>query len=567
MQSQQLFHEPPPSTFQRLHHDAHSPVFQSFIELALEPPEPPREVKVVLGRWRLNIVTLGLWVALFLSALDTTIVSTALLSISNDLGQFEKSSWIVIAYLLTYTGFMLIHTKFSDIFGRKAMILTSLIVFIASSIGCASSRTMTSLIIFRAFQGLGGSGLYSNVTIIVPDMVPPARYGLYLGIVASVFAVASFLGPVLGGVIVDQTTWRWIFYMNIPTGALAFLIVTFALPNGFPKIHGTQPSSDRAWDYMKQNGARIDWPGAALSLVFSFLVLFALEEGGTTYPWTSPGIVMSLSLACLALIGFMLWQYRLGARGSSRKEALLPSRLFTRRVIGFLLLSIVMIGIPFIATIVNLPLRFQTVDGTTAQTAGIRMLPMLLTSALTSGLIAQFIWIPPCYILLLANALQTLALGLLSSLSLTVFSTQPVQYLYLAIFGAGIGTSITVALHMARLEVEERDLAVVMGASSYLRLLGGNIGVGICTAILNRTLRRQLADFLAPAEVASLLQSSAIPAGLSDRKIDMIKTAYAIGFRSQLRVMLGISVGAFLVTLWTWERNPRSAVRLAGEMR
>ncbi|RBQ79305.1 hypothetical protein FVER14953_21271 [Fusarium verticillioides] len=184
------------------------------VEVAAGPPENATKQKVYHTGWRLHALTSALCLSLLLSTLETTIVSTALVSIVDALQGFNMAGWIVTSYLVTYTGFLIIYSKLSDIFGCKLMLLVAITIFTVFSMACGASNSMVPLIVFRAFQGMGGSGIYSLSTIMVPLMVPPEKYATYISIMSSTFILSSVLGPILGGAITDHTTWRWVFYFK-----------------------------------------------------------------------------------------------------------------------------------------------------------------------------------------------------------------------------------------------------------------------------------------------------------------------------------------------------------------
>ncbi|KAJ5699742.1 Major facilitator superfamily domain general substrate transporter [Penicillium majusculum] len=200
---------------------------------AMEESRPKRAAHIdgaQIGTWRICFIMAGLWICLFLSALETTIVSTALQTISSDLQDLSKSTWIVVAYLLTYNGFLILFSKLTDIFGQRGLLIMAQCIFVFS-MACGAAQTMTQLIIFRALQGIDGSGIYSIVFVIVGKIGTVGKMPLYMGAMTSVFAMANLLGPILGGAIVDHTTWRWIFFLNGPGVALSLLILVPAIPN------------------------------------------------------------------------------------------------------------------------------------------------------------------------------------------------------------------------------------------------------------------------------------------------------------------------------------------------
>ncbi|PNY23179.1 MFS-type transporter YusP [Tolypocladium capitatum] len=287
---------------------------------------------------RLWILTAALWISLFLSTLETTIVSTSLVSITNALNGFILRDWIVTSYLLTYTGFLTIYAKLSDVFGRKTMILFALAIFTIFSALCGASNSIIQLIIFRAFQGLGASGIYAMVMVIAPGLVPPAKYGKYMAIVSTVFIVASVLGPILGGVINTHSSWRWVFLLNIPGGVVAFVLLAICLPASEASSKLTMVQVLRS-KMQRSTWARIDVLGMMLLLASSILLVFALEEGGTRFPWGSGAVVSTLVLAIVLGVAFAAWEVYT-EKSSSRQEAVFPPSICKDRLLAAMLLYV-----------------------------------------------------------------------------------------------------------------------------------------------------------------------------------------------------------------------------------
>ncbi|KAF4960432.1 hypothetical protein FSARC_10492 [Fusarium sarcochroum] len=419
--------------------------------------------KVYHTGWRLHALTTALCLSLLLSTLETTIVSTALVSIVDALQGFKMASWIVTSYLVTYTGFLLIYSKLSDIFGCKLMLLLSITTFTVFSMACGASSSMAPLIVFRAFQGLGGSGIYSLSTIMVPLMVPPEKYATYISIISSTFVLSSALGPVLGGAITDHTTWRWVFYLNGPGGALAAVLLAFSIPFGFP--YGESSQFFHSFT-SKQTWKRIDIVGMVVSLGASILLIFALEQGDVAYPWRSGPIISTFVLSGILWIAFVIWE-RLLSKRSGTCEPMFPWSLTHNRFVMGLLLNGFLTGFPFMAALINIPQRFQTVNKTSAINAGIHTLPLLLMSPMATalnGLLVSKLRIPPLYTLFLGGSLQTIGVGLFSSLESST-SIAAAQYGFEAIMGLGFGFSLSTILMMVPMVVAESDLAraVTMG--------------------------------------------------------------------------------------------------------
>ncbi|KAF5564217.1 major facilitator superfamily transporter [Fusarium phyllophilum] len=470
---------------------------------------------------------------------------------------FNMAGWIVTSYLVTYTGFLIIYSKLSDIFGCKLMLLLAITIFTVFSMACGASDSMVPLIVFRAFQGMGGSGIYSLSTIMVPLMVPPEKYATYISIMSSTFILSSVLGPILGGAITDHTTWRWVFYFNGPGGALAAVLLAFSVPFNFP--YG---ESDRFFHSLasKQMWKRVDFVGMAVSLAASILIIFALEQGGVAYPWGSGAIVSTFVLSGVLWIAFVAWE-RLLSKINGVREPMFPWSLVHNRFVMGLLLNGFFTGFPFMAALINIPQRFQTVNMTSAINAGIRTLPLLLLSPLATainGILVSKLGVPPLYTLFLGGSLQTIGVGLYSSLKSST-SIASAQYGYEAIMGLGFGFNLSTILMMVPLLVTEKDLAVTMGSVTQIRVLGGTIGLAVCSALLINHIKREAVKFLTAEQVAQILLSSENIGMLSPETQSRTRALYADAYSEQMRVMLYFSIASILSLVLLVERQPRKA--------
>ncbi|KAI1029052.1 hypothetical protein LB504_012983 [Fusarium proliferatum] len=528
------------------------------VEVAVGASDNATKQKVYHTGWRLHALT----------------SATALVSIVDALHGFNMAGWIVTSYLVTYTGFLVIYSKLSDIFGCKLMLLLAITIFTVFSMACGASDSMVPLlvrvlivhlysrIVFRAFQGMGGSGIYSLSTIMVPLMVPPEKYATYISIMSSTFILSSVLGPILGGAITDHTTWRWVFYFNGPGGALAAVLLAFSVPFNFP--YG---ESDRFFHSLasKQMWKRVDFVGMTVSLAASILIIFALEQGGVAYPWGSGAIVSTFVLSGVLWIAFVAWERLLSKRDGVR-EPMFPWSLVHNRFVMGLLLNGFFTGFPFMAALINIPQRFQTVNMTSAINAGIRTLPLLLLSPLATainGILVSKLRVPPLYTLFLGGSLQTIGVGLYSSLKSST-SIASAQYGYEAIMGLGFGFNLSTILMMVPLVVTEKDLvnitsAVTMGSVTQIRVLGGTIGLAVCSALLINHIKREAVKFLTAEQVAQILLSSENIGMLSIETQSRTRVLYADAYSEQMRVMLYFSIASILSLVLLVERQPRKA--------
>lgn len=280
-----------------------------------------------LTGWRFITVIAALFTGLFLAMLDTTIVAVALTTIASRFDDFSRATWVVSAYLLTYMACAIIMARLSDIFGKKTMEVTSLVIFIVFSMACALSKSMLQLIIFRALQGVGGSGLYSVTMVVATTFSSQTRMGIFAALVSIVQVVAGVLGPILGGAISHNrasSTWRWIFWLNLPIGCATLIALLLAWP--CEKTH-----QSRSWKTLQS----VDFVGAILLLAFSILIVFALQEGGTyVYSWNSPAIIVTLLLSFVALVAFIVWQELVSKRSAWTVKGIFPIQIAKTRTMG-----------------------------------------------------------------------------------------------------------------------------------------------------------------------------------------------------------------------------------------
>lgn len=279
------------------------------------------------------LITAGrIALSLFLTNLEIPVVTTALINITDDLGGLDRSAWVVSSYMLGYVSCLIIFAKLSDIFGRKLLFCIALLIFTIFSAACGASQTLTQLIVFRAFQGLGGGGCFSVPTAICLELVPKEKYAALTGFISLVFSSSMIAGPIVGGAIAKTTTWRWVFLLNVPAAVPILLIIILCIPKNFPN-HGNPGVPHRTFKTLmsKQNIARVDLLGGALLIIATLALVAALEEAGLDFGWRSAFVISLLCISAMLLAFFAFWERRVTLHRSI-VEPVLPWRFFTSRI-------------------------------------------------------------------------------------------------------------------------------------------------------------------------------------------------------------------------------------------
>jgi EmrB/QacA subfamily drug resistance transporter len=436
-------------------------------------------------------ILVGLMMAMFLAALDQTIVGTAIRTIADDLNGFSLQVWATTAFLITSTISTPLYGKLSDMYGRKFFILFAISIFIVGSMLCGLSRSMYELAAFRALQGIGAGGLFSLALAIIGDIVPPRERAKYQGYFLAVFGTSSVLGPVLGGFfagspdILGIAGWRWIFYINVPIAAAALIVVTKVLHVPF-----------------ERRPHRLDWPGA-LMLIVTLVPLLIVAEEGNSWGWSSAQALACYFVGAIGLVAFLLIERAYG------EEALLPLRLFKGRTFSVAVSSSFFIGMAMFGGLLLLPLYLQVVRGASPTKAGLQLLPLvlgLMISSIVGGLTisktGRYKIFPITGAVLILGAMLLFSqLGADTSLVRTM--------IIMVVMGLGLGFSMQPMVTAAQNAASPREIGVATSSVTFFRSMGGTIGAAVFLSILFARLPAKIASAYATAAKTPAFQHAA----------------------------------------------------------
>ncbi|ORX55145.1 MFS general substrate transporter [Hesseltinella vesiculosa] len=441
----------------------------------------------------------ALQLSLFLGALDGTIVSTCMPVIGSDFQQMSIVAWVATAYILTFDAFQPLFSKFSDIFGRKYTLLVGVFIFLFGSLMCGVAKTMIWLIICRAIAGIGAAGIFSGVFVVISEMVPLEKRGSYQGLINAVFALSSVLGPLIGGSLTEYVTWRWVFFINLPTGGVAMVLLVLFMD--LPKKQQTS-----FVDKLKS----IDYLGTCMVLAAALLFLLALNFGGQLYPWRSAAVITPLVLAFVIVFAFAYVEVNIA------KDPIMPPHLFRNRSVLAILITNFWFGVSFFAVVYYLPVYFQVVRNDSAMWSGIRLIPMqMLICVFSSGAgftisktqkYRPMIWV--------GMAVLTLHSGLISLFDINTSFSE--IYGLTVIGGCGMGLIFSSTIIGLQASVSPKDISVVTGLGNFSRLLGGAVGVAIASNVYNSQLTKNLPnavplEFVEPILMSNLFVHNGLP--------------------------------------------------------
>ncbi|MFD5922648.1 MDR family MFS transporter [Kitasatospora sp. NPDC058201] len=487
----------------------------------------------------------ALVLAMFLAALDQTIVATALPTIAGDLGGVTHLAWVVTAYMLAATAATPLWGKLGDLYGRKLMFQSAITIFLLGSALSGLSANIGQLIGFRTLQGLGAGGLMALAMALIAELVPPRERGKWQGYAQSCFVLAGVVGPLVGGAFVDHLSWPWIFYINLPIGAVALVVVTSVL-----KLP------------VNRQKHQLDYLGSALLSAAIVSILLVSVWAGDQYAWGSVQVIGLLVLAVVLLIGFVLQEKRAA-------EPVVPLELFKDPVVLVATLGLFLTSISLFVATVYTPLFLQVANGDTATESGLLLVPMMLATVVSLTVSGKVVAATGKYKIFPIIGLLVMSLGLFLMSTLKADSSEVAAGGFLAVFGIGFGMVTQVLIVAVQNSVEMRQLGVATAAANFFRSLGGAMGVTVFGAILNSQLRDLLpkkvpAEALerlgtdgvltAPAKVRALPEP--VRDGVSDALAQSLHVVYLVGMVVSL-------IGA-VVVLFLQERPMRAPMGAPG---
>ncbi|KOU12084.1 MFS transporter [Streptomyces sp. WM6368] len=505
-------------------------------------PDPGKTGPATEHTSREVLVSIGaLLLGLLIAALDQTIVSTALPTIVSDLGGMAHLSWVVTAYMLAATAATPLWGKLGDQYGRKRLFQYAIVLFLVGSALCGLAQDMPQLIGFRALQGLGGGGLIVLSMAIVGDIVPPRERGKYQGLFGGVFGATSVLGPLLGGLFVDNLSWRWVFYINLPIGLVALVVIAAVL-------HIPKRSAKHTIDYL---GTFL------IACVATCLVLVA--SLGATWGWGSARIIGVAVLGAVLLAVFLLVERK-------AVEPVLPLGLF--RIRTFTLCSVIsfVVGFAMFGAMVYLPTFLQVVQGVSPTMSGVHMLPMVIGMLISSTVSGQIVSRTGRWKVFPIAGTGVTAIGLLLLHQLHRTSSTWEMSIYFFVFGAGLGLVMQVLVLVVQNSVSYADLGVATSGATFFRSIGASFGVAIFGTVFTNQLDDKLATALAGVTLpagASIAQLeadpraiSALPSGLQPQVLD----AYATAITDVFLYAVPIVLVAFVIAWFLKEDKLRASV-------
>ncbi|PQE06763.1 MFS multidrug transporter protein [Rutstroemia sp. NJR-2017a BBW] len=488
----------------------------------------------------------------FIVSVEANIAVTSFVSITRDLGGFERVSWILSAYQLGFIATIAISAKLSDIFGRKPITACFLIIFTVFSAGCASAQTMTAIIIVRAFQGLGGGGCYTLASILIIDSAPPEKYGKYVAVAGIAIALGTVLGPIIGGAITENTTWRWIFLFNVPIGVLALFLLLCGMPNGFP-YRRRERRHKSITSVLRTLRDKLDIMGSALVLCSVVCFTAGFMEADSRFAWKSAYVITLLTVSVVLSAALLIWERHVTLTDMAR-EPVLPWRFFVNRVMVGILLVMMLVGVPMSVTAFQLPQRFQIINGLSSLDAGIRLLPygaLFPVGCMAGTTFAGKFKTPAIYLIFVGSVFQIIGYALLSTIGVSS-DIDTAVYGYLIICGFGCGLTFTMAYITVPFTADLCDKAVGMASANQFRAMGSAIGLAIATSVFNGYTLSHFADLGITVSMTDLITGQQ---SLPESVREDTRRILSEGYNRQMLVLCVVSAAQIPTAMLMWKRK------------
>lgn len=443
--------------------------------VAVASTPEPQALSATLSRGRLISVLIGVMLGMLLSALDQTIVGTALPRIVANLGGLEHYAWVATSYLLASTVSIPLYGKLSDIYGRRFFFIGGMVIFLVGSALSGTSQDMTQLIIYRGVQGLGAGALMPLAIAIIGDIFPPAERGKWTGLITAVFGLATIIGPIIGGAITDNWGWRWVFYVNMPIGAIAIVTAGIVMPRTLRR---------------KQHS--IDYTGAAALVAFAVPLLLGFSWAGTQYAWNSWQVILMFAISAVMLGVFLLIELR-------ASEPIINPRLFKNSIFLVSTIAMFMVAAGMFGAILYLPLFVQAVTGNSATNSGIILTPMMLGFMFSSIVGGQLLSRTGRYKILAIVGFIVASLGMFLLSRMTATTGNGQISLNMVVTGLGLGVMMSLFTIIVQNAFPFRQLGEVTAGLTFFRSIGSTIGVAVMGTIMTNSFQSTLQSNLSPA--------------------------------------------------------------------